>query len=68
MELSIRDAAKAPAPMTLWYGPDLVVHLFAAIPNSVATELGRLLLPKADPTIQVYDRQPSGFVLRGTLN
>jgi len=50
------------------YGADVGVHLFPAIPNSVAIECGRLLLPKADPVIRIYDRQPSGFVPRGTLN
>jgi hypothetical protein len=39
------------------------VHLFPAIPNSVAVEFGRRLLPKADPALAVYDfnRKLNGF-------
>lgn len=38
------------------HGPDSTVHVFPALPNSLAVEAGRLLLPKADPTLLVYDR------------
>ena len=35
---------------------DCEIHLFPAIPNSVAVRLGQLILPKIDPPIHVYDR------------
>ncbi len=73
----VRTYAQLEAVGTLWrqalhdiratYGPDVEVHLFPAIPNSVAIECGRRLLPKADPTIHVYDRTTSGFVRRCQL-
>ncbi len=45
-------------------GQDCELHLFAAIPNSVAIEIGRSLLPKSDPALHVYDndRGRGGFV------
>lgn len=45
------------------YGKDCTVHIFPAIPNSVAIELGRCLLPKSDPKIHVYDnnKKTNGF-------
>ena len=50
------------------HGPDCTVHLFPALPNSLAVEVGRVLLPKADPAIRVYDRNVSGFVPALWLN
>lgn len=45
------------------HGPSARIHLFPAVPNSIAVECGRLLRPKADPAITVYDLQgPNGFV------
>ncbi|MBU0550459.1 SAVED domain-containing protein [Myxococcota bacterium] len=38
------------------HGPDVRIHLFPAVPNSVAIECGKVLLPKADPAVRVYDR------------
>lgn len=74
----VRTRAQLEAVGELWrqalsairtqYGSEVSVHLFPAIPNSVAVELGRRLLPKADPVVHVYDHQPGGFVHRGTLN
>lgn len=45
------------------HGPSSRVHLFPAVPNSVAIEIGRGLLPKADPPVLVYDlnRETEGF-------
>lgn len=45
------------------HGPEASVHLFPAVPNSVAVEIGRGLLPKADPPVHVYDlhRDAGGF-------
>ena len=45
------------------HGPDCAISLFPAVPVSVAVQLGRVLLPKADPVIRVYDyrRDDGGF-------
>lgn len=37
------------------HGGETVIHLFPAIPNSVAVTLGQARLPKVDPVIVVYD-------------
>lgn len=37
------------------HGPSCEVHLFPAVPNSIAVEIGRTLLPKIEPTLRVYD-------------
>jgi hypothetical protein len=37
------------------FGEECEVHLFPAIPNSVAVEIGRSLLPKVDPKLVIYD-------------
>jgi len=41
------------------HGPQTEIHLFPAIPNSVAVEIGRVLLPKSDPSLAVYDHDHS---------
>lgn len=45
------------------HGEGCEIHLFPAIPVSVAVEIGRSLLPKADPHIVVYDadKEHGGF-------
>jgi len=45
------------------YGQRYDIHLFAAVPNSIAVEIGRSLLPKSDPYVVVYDyhREHGGF-------
>lgn len=37
------------------HGDECEVHLFPAVPVSVALEIGRALLPKVDPTIHIYN-------------
>ena len=51
------------------HGPTCEVHLFPAVPNSVAVEIGRTVLPKIEPTLQVYDcdRDLGGFHHRLTV-
>lgn len=46
------------------YGENCEVHLFPAIPNSIAVEIGRSLLPKVDPRLVIYDpdKARNGFV------
>jgi SMODS-associated and fused to various effectors sensor domain len=38
------------------------MHVFPAMPLSLAVELGRQVLPKADPTIGIWDLQDERFV------
>lgn len=45
------------------YGQDAILHVFPAAPVSVAVELGRVHMPKADLRMRVYDQLPErGFV------
>jgi len=46
------------------HGQDAVLHVFPAVPVSVAVEIGRTWMPKADMTLCVYDqnRKRGGFV------
>ena len=37
------------------HGANVTIHVFPALPNSLAVEFGRLLLPKTDPCMEVYD-------------
>ncbi|MDJ0902480.1 MAG: SAVED domain-containing protein [Xenococcus sp. MO_188.B8] len=37
------------------HGEDCNIHLFSAIPVSIAVSFGQLLLPKSDPLIFIYD-------------
>ncbi|MCL2824180.1 MAG: SAVED domain-containing protein [Polyangiaceae bacterium] len=37
------------------HGANVIVHVFPALPNSLAVEFGRVLLPKSDPHMKVYD-------------
>ncbi len=45
------------------HGQDIVLHLFPAVPVSVAVEIGRVWMPKADLPLRIYDqnRQTDGF-------
>lgn len=51
------------------HGADAKIHLFPAVPNSVAIEIGRTQLPKSDPPISVYDhdKEQGGFTHALTL-
>lgn len=37
------------------HGGDCTVHVFPAVPLSIAVEFGRCILPKADPGMWIYD-------------
>ena len=45
------------------HGQDTVLHLFPAVPVSVAVEIGRVWMPKADLPLRIYDqnRKIGGF-------
>jgi hypothetical protein len=46
------------------HGEDAVIHVFPAVPVSVAVEIGRVWMPKADLPLRIYDqnRKRGGFV------
>lgn len=46
------------------HGEDSVAHVFPATPNSIAVEMGRGLLPKSHPKLEVWDyqRDSGGYV------
>lgn len=50
----------------LVHGSDAVIHLFPATPVAMAVEIGRVWMPKADPSLVIYDehRELGGFVAR----
>lgn len=45
------------------HGQDAVLHVFPAVPVAIAVELGRIIMPKADLPLRVYDqnRELGGF-------
>jgi SMODS-associated and fused to various effectors sensor domain len=45
------------------HGEGVPIHLFPALPASLAVETGRVWMPKADAELRVYDQQGErGFV------
>jgi len=50
------------------HGADARIHLFPAVPLSVAVECGRRLLPKADPEVRVYDLKKGAYHYALTLD
>ena len=46
------------------HGEDKIINVFPAVPNSIAIELGRILMPKADLPLRFYDQvsERGGFV------
>ena len=50
-------------------GQSALLHVFPAMPVSAAVEFGRVIQPKADLAMQIYDQQqPHGFVPALMLN
>ena len=50
------------------HGEDAIIHLFPAAPVSVAIEVGRVWMPKADLPLVVYDQRPeTGFIARNRI-
>lgn len=50
------------------HGDGAVIHMFPALPASLAVETGRVWMPKADPELRIYDQQrDSGFVYALTV-
>lgn len=49
------------------HGEDADLHLFPAVPVSVAVELGRTWMPKADLPFQIYDQNRSSGGFRPVL-
>src|SRR5262249_51160237 len=46
------------------HGEKAVIHVFPAIPVALAVDLGRIIMPKADLRLQIYDENKAkgGFV------
>jgi hypothetical protein len=45
------------------HGDGVPIHVFPALPASLAVETGRVWMPKADPELRIYDQQrDKGFV------
>lgn len=51
------------------HGQDATIHVFPALPVSMAVEVGRVWMPKADLPLMIYDehRELGGFHLRHSL-
>jgi hypothetical protein len=49
------------------HGNEIKLHVFPACPNSAAIEFGRVWMPKADPTLIVYDRNTPNRTFTETL-
>lgn len=54
----------------LAHGQQQIIHLFPAVPNSIAIEIGRVWMPKADLPLQIYDQNSrlKGFVESLTIH
>jgi len=51
------------------HGKDAIIHLFTAVPASIAIQIGRTLIPTKDSVIHVYEYYPQrGMVKVITLN
>jgi hypothetical protein len=52
------------------HGERAVIHVFPAVPVAVAMEFGRIIMPKADLTLRIYDenKKNGGFVHALDLN
>lgn len=63
LELFRSDWYRLVSEIRAAHGEDCEIHLFPAIPNAIAVEIGRSILPKSDPRIVTYDhdKKRSGF-------
>lgn len=52
------------------HGQDKVIHVFPAVPVSIAVEIGRVWMPKADLPLRIYDQnyKLGGFVEAFTID
>jgi len=49
------------------FGSQCTIHVFPAMPASTAVQFGRLLLPKASPSLRIYDHHGERAGFRPTL-
>jgi SMODS-associated and fused to various effectors sensor domain len=73
LELFTREWRELMTRIRATHGPECEVHLFPAVPVSVAIEMGRAMLPAADPVMHLYnlektDAQSSHFKFALTLH
>lgn len=54
----------------LQHGEEAVIHVFPAMPVALAVDLGRIIMPKADLPLRIYDanRASGGFVPALVIN
>ncbi len=52
------------------HGQEATIHVFPAMPVALAVELGRIIMPKADLPLRIYDenRSSGGFSVAIELN
>ena len=67
LELFSKEIRKLFGRIREHHGENCIIHLFPAIPVPMAIEIGRSILPKADPDIKVYDKTEEGFKYRLTV-
>lgn len=78
---TVRTADQVTEFRTLWrqllteiyaaYGKEVRIHVFPAMPVSLCVEFGRVMLPKAEPSIRIYDKhvgKAGGFYFTMTLD
>jgi hypothetical protein len=73
LELFTREWRELMTRIRATHGPTCEMHLFPAVPASVAIEMGRAMLPAADPIMHLYnlekvDAQNSQFKFALTLH
>ena len=55
LELFTREWRELMTRIRATHGPECEIHLFPAVPVSVAIEMGRAMLPAADPVMHLYN-------------
>lgn len=70
LSLFRRTFSKLLDQIKLRHGQGVVLNLFPAVPVSVAVEIGRIRMPKADLSINIYDQnnKNNGFILAFNIN
>jgi hypothetical protein len=67
LELFTKEWRALLTKIRLTHGEKCEVHVFPAVPNSVAVEMGRALLPKIDPPMHLYNRNEPADVFRHVM-
>jgi len=64
LELFRKEYKKLLNTIKSTHGEDVIINVFPAVPVSVAVEIGRTWMPKADPPLRLYDQNKNrgGFI------